>query len=205
MSLLGQFPDTCAQCAAWLLFPGGALTNIEKSFHYTHDGPSTAAAAMRGTCDVECDTVYKNYLAQALSTGAIDLLHVRDSARRLLKHRMRLGLFDPIGTQAVTKLADPAVVHGPAHVQLAHEAAVQSLVLLQNPAAILPLDLAATNKKLGVRNVFGLDFRRFDCLDALPNARFWIGRVLSSPTRLIKVEAPRADLTCFRSCPGVFR
>ena len=39
------------------------------------------------------------------------------------------GLFDPIAAQAVTQLTDPTVVHGAAHVQLAHEAAVQSLVL----------------------------------------------------------------------------
>jgi beta-glucosidase-like glycosyl hydrolase len=128
----------------------GALTNIQTRFHYSKDGPGTAAAAMRGTCDVECDTVYKNYLAKALASGDLDLQHVRESVRRLLKHRMKLGLFDPIDDQMVTKLTDPSVIHGPVHVQLAHEAAVQSIVLLQHPEGILPLDSTTPGKTLAV-------------------------------------------------------
>ena len=128
----------------------GALTNIQSRFNYSKNGPETAAAAMRATCDVACDTVYKNYLAQALAGGDLDLQHVRDSVRRLLKHRMKLGLFDPIGDQAVTKLTDPSAIHGPAHVQLAHEAAAQSIVLLQNPERILPLRSNTSGKTLAV-------------------------------------------------------
>lgn len=128
----------------------GALTNIQARFHYSKDGPGTAAAAMRGTCDVECDTVYKNCLAEALASGDLDLQLVRDSVRRLLKHRMKLGLFDPIDDQMVTKLTDPSVIHGPAHVQLTHEAAIQSIVLLQHPGGILPLDSTASGKTLAV-------------------------------------------------------
>jgi beta-D-xylosidase 4 len=126
----------------------GALMNIQTRFSYSKDGPGTAAAAMRGTCDVECDTVYKNYLAEALANGDLDLQHVRDSVRRLLQHRMKLGLFDPIDGQAVTRLNDPTVIHGPAHVQLAHEAAAQSIVLLQK--GILPLDSTTSGKTLAV-------------------------------------------------------
>jgi beta-glucosidase-like glycosyl hydrolase len=37
----------------------GALGNIQSRHKYTTDGPSTAAAAMNGTCDVECDSVYR--------------------------------------------------------------------------------------------------------------------------------------------------
>jgi beta-glucosidase-like glycosyl hydrolase len=128
----------------------GALTNIQTRFHYSKDGPGTAAAAMRGTCDVKCDTVYKNYLAKALASGDLDLQHVRDSVQRLLKHRMKLGLFDPINDQVVTKLTDPSVIHGPVHVQLAHEAAVQSIVLLQHLEGILPLDSTTSGKTLAV-------------------------------------------------------
>ena len=128
----------------------GALTNIQTRFHYSKDGPGTAAAAMRGTCDVTCDTVYRSYLAQALASGDLDLKHVRDSVRRLFKHRMKLGLWNPIDDQVVTKLNDSSVVHGPAHVQLAHEAAVQSIVLLQHPEGILLLDSTTSGQHLAV-------------------------------------------------------
>ena len=63
---------------------------------------------------------------------------------------MKLGLFDPIDRQRVTTLTDQAVIHGPGHVQLAHEAAVQSIVLLQHPEGILPLDPTAPGKTLAV-------------------------------------------------------
>lgn len=35
------------------------------------DGPSTAAAGMLGTCDVECDSVYKNNLQAAVDKGLV--------------------------------------------------------------------------------------------------------------------------------------
>ena len=55
---------------------------------------------MEGTCDVECDTVYKDSLAAAVSGKLVDVAVVRDSVRRLVQHRMRLGLFDLISKQA---------------------------------------------------------------------------------------------------------
>jgi len=46
----------------------GALGNIQSHFHYAKDGPSTAAAAMRGTCDV-CDTTCMNNMSMQAGLG----------------------------------------------------------------------------------------------------------------------------------------
>lgn len=45
----------------------GALTNIHHTFNYTAAGAPNAAAAMKGGCDVECDSVYKDFLATAVN------------------------------------------------------------------------------------------------------------------------------------------
>ena len=95
---------------------------------------------MRGTCDVECDSVYKQHLQTSVDNGDIDGAHVREAARRILKHRITLGFFDSIESQPFLRLNDSSVVHGSDHQQLAREAAAQSIVLLQNTQTrLLPL------------------------------------------------------------------
>lgn len=74
----------------------GALSNIETHFHYTKDGPHTAAAAMAGTCDVECDSVYASSLATALQDGLVNESTVQQAAWRIYSHRMHLGMFDKL-------------------------------------------------------------------------------------------------------------
>ena len=123
----------------------GALSNIEKDFHYTSDGPHTAAAAMVGTCDVECDGVYGAHLSDAYTQGLVNVTQLAAAARRILKHRFKLGLFnDPTGHPYMTGAYNSSTtVHSPAHAQIAREAAQQGVVVVQNPGAVLPLGPAA--------------------------------------------------------------
>ena len=45
---------------------------------------------------------------QAVDDGDIDIAHVRNAARRILKHRMTLGFFDTISSQPLLRLNDSA-------------------------------------------------------------------------------------------------
>ena len=65
----------------------GALSNIQSRHHYTSSGVATAAAAMNGTVDVECDSVYGKNLLQAYTQGLVSKSQLAASARRILTHR----------------------------------------------------------------------------------------------------------------------
>jgi len=122
----------------------GAIKNIWSQHHYTSDGPSTAAAGMNGTCDVECDSIYSQYLDQAYKSGLVSLEQLSAATRRILTHRFTLGLFDdPRQHPYFTGIYnDSATVHNAAHAQIAREGAEQGIVLVQNPAKLLPLKAA---------------------------------------------------------------
>ena len=47
----------------------GAIGDIKDPHKYTKDDTSTVAAALRGGTDLECDSTYKKFAAQALSEG----------------------------------------------------------------------------------------------------------------------------------------
>ena len=85
-------------------------------------------------------------LEAALAAGTITQTAVDDSARRILRTLIRVGLLD--GKPSVP---DPGLVNSPAHRQLAYEAAAKGIVLLKNQENILPLDAS----KLGSVAVIG--------------------------------------------------
>lgn len=67
-----------------------------------------------------------------VQAGLISPTDLRDSVVRLLEHRFRLGLFDPMANQTYTQgiWNSTDSVHSAAHAQLALEAALQSMVRL---------------------------------------------------------------------------
>ena len=61
---------------------------------------------------------------------------------------MKLGMFDNVSEQPMAKYNDTSIVAGEQHRRLALESAISSVVLLQNPNKILPL-----NKGNGVKDI----------------------------------------------------
>ncbi len=74
-------------------------------------------------------------LIELVKEGQVPMSRVDDAARRVLRLKYRLGLFDTPNTSA----EDYPEFGGKAHAQLAYEAAVESQVLLKNNG-ILPLN-----------------------------------------------------------------
>ncbi len=75
---------------------------------------------------------FQQLLTAEVTAGRVSRARIDDAVRRILTAKFTLGLFEQ-------PYAAPAPVGGPAHRQLAREAAARSQVLLKNSGAVLPL------------------------------------------------------------------
>ena len=130
-------------------FPGyivsdqGAAYGVWHDHAYARNASEAAALAVRAGLDLEdADSAEETVLSSipaAVATGALsEKEHVDPAVSRLFYVRMRTGEFDPPINNPY-RLIDPAVIRSPAHLQVARQAAVKSLVLLQNRNHTLPL------------------------------------------------------------------
>lgn len=158
----------------------GALSHIYDQHHYATDRVHAAAAAMNGTCDVECDSIYAGYLLRAAQSGLLLPGQLSSAVRRILQHRFSLGLFDD--PRNTTYFSDPRFntrdsIHSPAHAAVARESAQQGVVLVQNPSVprpnggsrrpLLPLDPSVKYTLIGpivnITDPFIGDYRPAAC------------------------------------------
>lgn len=87
----------------------------------------------------EWPQLLENTIKQA-KNGEIPMARIDDAVRRILRVKMRAGLFDGMSPKARAKINGVGDVLGnPEHRALAREAVRQSLVLLKNKNGILPL------------------------------------------------------------------
>lgn len=92
----------------------------------------------------EWKELYNNLLEQA-KTGVIPMARVDDAVRRILRVKMRAGLFER-GAPSTRELAGKESVLGaPEHRAVARQAVRESLVMLKNKNGLLPL---ARNQKV---------------------------------------------------------
>jgi len=80
---------------------------------------------------------YIQHLADLVRAGTIDVRLIDESVRRVLRAKLSAGLFERPYTDPATA---GRVFLTPAHRQLAHRAAIESIVLLKNAGHTLPLD-----------------------------------------------------------------
>ncbi|MEO8604864.1 MAG: glycoside hydrolase family 3 N-terminal domain-containing protein [bacterium] len=117
-------------------------TTLLCAFHQVAaDKGEAARVALTAGLDVELPQLdcYGEPLKQQIEAGAVPLALVDRSVRRLLKLKLALGLFE---RPLVDADAAPAVYQTPTQRALARRVAQQSIVLLKNDAALLPLDPA---------------------------------------------------------------
>lgn len=107
-------------------------------FHLHHRVTSTplqsVALALKNGCDLNCGNTYA-YILQALQEGLITEEEIRTSCMRLMKTRMKLGMFDK---ETPFDSIDYTVIDCKEHQELNLEVARKSLVLLKNNH-VLPL------------------------------------------------------------------
>lgn len=133
-------------------FPGyvvsdcGAVYDIYKS-HKAADGPAAASAmTVKAGTDLECGSDYRSLL-EAVKEGLITESEIDVSLKRLFVARFKLGMFDPPDAVSYSRIPI-AENDSPEHRRLSLEAARESIVLLKNHNALLPLK--KTLKKIAV-------------------------------------------------------
>ncbi|MBY0489347.1 MAG: glycoside hydrolase family 3 C-terminal domain-containing protein [Gemmatimonadaceae bacterium] len=106
----------------------------------TADDREAALAAAQAGVDMEmASRTYAHHLPALLAEGLVDDATIDAMVRHILRVKVRLGLFD-------RPLVDPAAVPpsgAPATLAAARDVARDSLVLLRNAHALLPLDLTS--------------------------------------------------------------
>ncbi len=111
------------------------------SHHKYMKTPEVAATlALKAGLDLECgDNIYIDPLLSAYKQKMISDADIDSAAYRVLRARMKLGLFDDPGKNPYNTIS-PSVAGCEKHKQLALTAARQSLVLLKNDKNFLPLN-----------------------------------------------------------------
>ena len=95
------------------------------------DGKTAARKAILAGLDVDLEgNVYSRYLADLVRSGAVPEAAVDQAARRMLRIKFALGLFDHPYTAEPATSGKPQL--DPAHVELARTVAERSFVLLKN-------------------------------------------------------------------------
>lgn len=178
----------------------GALSNVNKHFHRfnpPNNHPSrdefTAAAAIKQGTDLECDSVLKTNLGNALNHSLLDTTDLRKSAYRTFLMFMKLGMFDDVHKQPMANTNDTSIVAGAYHRQLALEAARDSVVLLQNPGKILPLtqgkSLFVGGPSANLTDAFLGEYRPVPCVDGSTDCLPTALQAISSLTKSTVIHA----------------
>jgi len=114
---------------------------------FSEDERSAAVAALSAGVDMEMvSTCYADHLEALVEEGTVPLVWIDEAVRRILRLKSRLGLFE-------NPYVDPSrrrVLLAPAHREVARRLARQTLVLLKNEGAVLPL-----SEKMGSIAVVG--------------------------------------------------
>ncbi len=119
-----------------------------RDFHLNHKvtktAPESAALALKTGCDLNCGNTYIHLLI-ALREGLITEEDIRKACVKLMRTRVRLGMFDE---STEFDSLDNEIVACEKHKELSLECARRSMVLLKNNG-ILPLDKSKI-KTIGV-------------------------------------------------------
>ncbi|MCX7018618.1 MAG: glycoside hydrolase family 3 C-terminal domain-containing protein [bacterium] len=121
----------------------GAIEDIYLRHKFVKTAPEAAALAVKNGCDLCCGSAYLK-LVEAVRLGLVTEDVINTAVKRLFMARFRLGMFDPPEMAPYSKIPFSVVDSAP-HRQLALEAARESIVLLKNEKAFLPLKKGAYN------------------------------------------------------------
>jgi beta-glucosidase-like glycosyl hydrolase len=164
-----------------------AVENVLAPHNYTRSMPETIGVVMDAGLDIDCgESMQEANMAEAMTQGFVSDRQVDVALGHLLKVQFRLGMFDPAARQPLRSVKTSAINTAP-HAQLALEAARQSLVLLKNDGATLPLLRAG--KKAAAAKV-ALVGPHGNATDDMQANYFGVAPFLVSPLQGIAAFAP---------------
>lgn len=124
-----------------------SVADIHSSHHITKSAAESSALALKRGMDLNSGSTYKA-LPKAVSEGLCTVEDVDRALTRLMVARIRLGLFDPADKVPYAKIPF-SVNDAPDHDALALKVARESIVLLKNQGALLPLTPKGTVAVIG--------------------------------------------------------
>ncbi|MDA3853643.1 MAG: glycoside hydrolase family 3 C-terminal domain-containing protein, partial [Bacteroidales bacterium] len=116
----------------------GAIRDIHTGHHIANNEAEAAAIGLKGGCDLNCGSYYKN-LKEALDSELITENDINVALHRLMLARFKMGMFDPDSIVPYASIPSD-IICSSANTTLARKAAQESIVLLKNEGNILPLD-----------------------------------------------------------------
>ena len=117
---------------------GGVESSLVKGAHITDKIEVAVARAIEAGCDLD-DAFYEQSLPVAVRAGLVSEAVVNQALTRVLRVAFRLGALDPPEMVPYSKIG-PEVIESQPHRDLALRTALESMVLLRNQNAFLPLD-----------------------------------------------------------------
>jgi beta-glucosidase len=119
----------------------GAIGNLTSRKHYTAlDYVEAANQALRAGIATNCGDVYNHpEVIKAANDGRLNMEHLDNTCRTLLAVMFRNGLFENNPSRSLDWDKIYPTWQSPEHLEVAREAARQSMVLLENKNDILPL------------------------------------------------------------------
>lgn len=117
---------------------GGVNSSLVQGSHITDKIEVAAAKAIDAGCDMD-DNFYESTLPASVRAGALSEEIVNRALTRVLRVAFRLGAFDPPDMVPFSKIGADVIASEP-HRDLALKTALESIVLLRNQRAFLPLD-----------------------------------------------------------------
>ena len=103
------------------------------------DRKEAAQLALEAGCDMDMEGYcFVNHLEELVNGGSMEEALIDDAARRVLRVKEQLGLFDD-PYRYCSEERESSLLMAPEHMELAREVARRSLVLLKNEGGILPL------------------------------------------------------------------
>jgi len=148
-----------------------ALDDIWLRHKVVETREEAAAMAAKAGVNLNCGYIYQ-HLPEAIEKGLIAESSLDSILYPLLKTRFRLGLFDPPELIPWSGIGEESV-NSPEHKALAYEAAVKSIVLLQNKSDILPLN------RDSISNIFVTGPTAADILALTGNYNGWAGDMVT--------------------------
>lgn len=121
------------------------IEDLYTNHHWSKDTLAAISDAVNNGIDLECGNHFQ-HLAEAVARGDEDEAHIDRALLRLLTARFRLGEMD---RESPWDNLPEEMVEGPEHLALARRMARESLVLLQNRDAVLPLPADARVALIG--------------------------------------------------------
>ncbi len=129
----------------------GAVEDVYNKHHYVATPAEASGVSMRNGEDLNCGTTFQDYCKEAIEKGYMTEADLDSALTRVFEARFSVGEFDDAALLPWSSISE-SELECQEHIDLAHRAARESIVLLKNDNSFLPL---AKDKSIAVIGPLG--------------------------------------------------